>query len=753
MTLSTRLQNVLDKAFNFAKEKKHEFLTPEHVLSIALDLDAVKGLFLFCGVDTNYIQSMVMEFLATKIPITENSDPIQTEGFQNLLERSIVHCISAEKNTVELTDVIVSMFDDTRLHCCYFLQKANLTKLQLLEVLSYTQNQNGNIPNPTDSDEHFEGSNVKVKSKKVEKRSPLSFFTVNMIEEAKAGNYEPLIGREKELDRLSEVLCRKTKNNPVFVGDSGVGKTILVQGLATKIYKNTVPDFLKGFKIYALDVAALVAGAKFRGDFEERIRQIINELLHQEKVILFIDDIHTVMGNSNGGNPAMDAGNLLKTLLSNNKIRVIGATTYEDYGKTFEKDNGLCRRFQKIDIKEPTKEESIRILMGIKKSFESFHNVQFSEGAIKTAVDLSMKYMAEKKLPDKAIDILDEAGSYWFIQSKSNKKSKIIRSEEIEQIVAKIAKVPLQAVTSKEKDKLQNLEKELKARVFGQEEAISEIVKSVKRSRAGFGAKEKPASIFLFVGSSGVGKTELAKTLATSLDLPLLRFDMSEYQEKHSVSRFIGSPPGYVGFEEGGILTKSLRKNPYSVVLFDEIEKAHQDVYNVLLQVMDYGILTDNQGRQADFRNAIIIFTSNAGNQDVDKNYIGFGQGSYGNSALKDAVNKTFSPEFRNRLDGIITFEKLDFNLIMEIVKKELKEVEKSLREKNIKMKLSKSCIEYLARESFSEEYGARNVKRVIEEKITTVLVDEVLFGKLIFGGKVSVSYSERSGISFKYLQ
>ena len=748
MTLSARLQNVLDSAFQLAKESKHEFLTPEHILFVALNLDAIQGLFLFCGVDSNYIQSMVKDFLNSKIPLAEDSEPIQTEGFQNLLERSIAHCISADKTTVELTDVIVSMFDDNRLYCSYFLQKGNLSKLQLLEVLSYTQSSAGDTPNPIDLTEHFEKDNLKPKNHS--KNGVLHLYTENMIKEAKSGIYENLIGRNEELNRITEVLCRKTKNNPVIVGESGVGKTALIQGLATKITKKEVPEFLQDFKVFRLEIGTLLAGAKFRGDLEERIRQIAKELSTQNKVVLFIDEIHSIFGNSNSGN-GLDANNLLKPLLTSNKIRVIGATTFDDFAKTFEKDKALCRRFQKIELKEPSSEEAVKILLGIKKSFEDFHKVEFTEEAIKAAVELSVKYMADTKLPDKAIDILDEAGAYAFIHRENNTEI-VIDKKQIEKIVAKIAKVPIQAVTSNQKNKLQNLEKELNSKVFGQEKAISEIVKSIKRARAGFGGKDKPASIFLFVGSSGVGKTELAKTLASSLDFPLLRFDMSEYQEKHSVSRFIGSPPGYVGFEEGGILTKSLRKNPYSVVLFDEIEKAHQDIYNVLLQVMDYGILTDNQGKQADFRNAIIIFTSNAGSKDVDKNYIGFGKSSYGNDAMLDAVKITFSPEFRNRLDGVIAFNGLNLELINAIVAKELKEIEKTLKEKHIELKVSKSCIEYLAKESYSEEYGARNVKRIIEEKITSVLVDEVLFGKLVDGGKANISYSEKTGLRFKYL-
>ena len=747
MTLSARLQNVLDSAFQLAKESKHEFLTPEHILFVALNLDAIQGLFLFCGVDSNYIQSMVKDFLNSKIPLAEDSEPIQTEGFQNLLERSIAHCISADKTTVELTDVIVSMFDDNRLYCSYFLQKGNLSKLQLLEVLSYTQSSAGDTPNPIDLTEHFEKDNLKPKNHS--KNGVLHLYTENMIKEAKSGIYENLIGRNEELNRITEVLCRKTKNNPVIVGESGVGKTALIQGLATKITKKEVPEFLQDFKVFRLEIGTLLAGAKFRGDLEERIRQIAKELSTQNKVVLFIDEIHSIFGNSNSGN-SLDANNLLKPLLTSNKIRVIGATTFDDFAKTFEKDKALCRRFQKIELKEPSSEEAVKILLGIKKSFEDFHKVEFTEEAIKAAVELSVKYMADTKLPDKAIDILDEAGAYAFIHRENNTEI-VIDKKQIEKIVAKIAKVPIQAVTSNQKNKLQNLEKELNSKVFGQEKAISEIVKSIKRARAGFGGKDKPASIFLFVGSSGVGKTELAKTLASSLDFPLLRFDMSEYQEKHSVSRFIGSPPGYVGFEEGGILTKSLRKNPYSVVLFDEIEKAHQDIYNVLLQVMDYGILTDNQGKQADFRNAIIIFTSNAGSKDVDKNYIGFGKSSYGNEAMLDAVKTTFSPEFRNRLDGVIAFNGLNLELINAIVAKELNEIEKTLQEKHIELKVSKSCIEYLAKESYSEEYGARNVKRIIEEKITSVLVDEVLFGKLVDGGKANISYSEKTGLRFKY--
>jgi len=752
MTLSNSLQNVLDKAFSLARKSHHEFLTPEHILFVALDFDAIKGLFLFCGVDSSYIQDLAKEYLDKKIPITEDSEPIQTEGFQNLLERSIMHCISAEKSYVELTDVIVSMFDDKRLHCCYFLQKANLSKLQLLEVLSYIQNQAGDIPTTIEGENLDERDYGKLKNHKntepSDKNSVLAFFTQNMIEEAQKGKYEKLIGRDTEINRLIEILCRKTKNNPILLGDSGVGKTAIVHGLATKISKKEVPSCLEDFKIFSLDLASLLAGTKFRGDFEERIKQIILELNSQGNVALFIDEIHWLVGNGNStGN--VDGSNLLKSLLSNDKIRVIGTTTYEDFSKTLEKDNALCGRFQKIEVKESTYDETVNILMGIKKSFEDFHKVEFSEEAIKTAVDLSSKYMNERRLPDKAIDVLDEAGAFAFIHQNQEEIHKIDKAD-IEKIIAKIAKVPIQAVNSNQKEKLQNLEKELNSKIFGQEKAIADLVKSVKRGRAGFGKKEKPVSIFLFVGSTGVGKTELAKTLATSLDLPLLRFDMSEYQEKHSVSRLIGSPPGYVGFEEGGILTKSLKKNPYSLVLFDEIEKAHQDIYNLLLQVMDYGILTDNQGRQADFRNAIIIFTSNAGSKDVDKNYIGFGKKSYGNEALLEAVKKTFSPEFRNRLDGIIPFSHLDLSLIKSIVKKELEELKKSLKEKQIDFNYSSSAVDYLAKESFSEEFGARFVKRVLEEKVSSFLVEEILFGKLTDGGNVNLSFTQEKGLKFR---
>ena len=500
MTLSNSLQNVLDKAFSLAKKSHHEFVTPEHILFVALELDAIKGLFLFCGVDSSYIQELAKEYLDKKIPTAEEIDPIQTEGFQNLLERSIMHCISAEKSSVELTDVLVSMFDDKRLHCCYFLEKANLSKLQFLEVLSYVQNQAGDIPTTIEGenidDNNYEKSKAQP-NKTSEKKSVLGFFTKNMIEEANKGSYENLIGRESEINRLVEVLCRKTKNNPILIGDSGVGKTAIVQGLAIKINNKDVPAFLEDFKIFSLDVATLLAGAKFRGDFEERIKQITLELSRQKKVALFIDETHWIMGNGNGaGN--VDGSNLLKTLLSNEKIRVIGTTTHEEFSKTLEKDNALCRRFQKIEVKEPSQDETVKILLGIKKSFEDFHKVEFTEEAIKSAVDLSSKYMSERRFPDKAIDVLDEAGAYAFIHQKQEK----IYKTDIEKVVAKIAKVPIEAVTSNQKDKLQNLEKELNSKVFGQNRAISEIVKSVKRSRAGFCTKEKPASIFLFVGAS-----------------------------------------------------------------------------------------------------------------------------------------------------------------------------------------------------------------------------------------------------------
>ena len=585
----------------------------------------------------------------------------------------------------------------------------------------------------------------------------LKRFAENMTAKADKHEYDVLIGRENEIERTLQILCRRSKNNPLLVGDAGVGKTAIVQGLAQRIVNKQVPSILQNYSIYSLDLGVLLAGSKFRGDFEERLTSILDEIVNQKdgkKAILFIDEIHMIIGAGTNGSNQMDAANILKPYLTNGKIKLIGSTTYEEFSSIFEKDKALSRRFQKVDIVEPSAEETVKIIEGLIPNFEKHHQVRYAKGSIEEAVNLSIRYLPERKLPDKAIDIIDESGSYVFIQNaggftgknkiklnsdnESAQKTAVVTKDIIKKVTAKITQLPIDSIKNDEKTLLQKLEENLENDIFGQNDAVKKLSKAVKRARVGFRNPDKPEAIFLFVGPTGCGKTELARSLAKILKMPLLRYDMSEYQEKHSVSRLVGSPPGYVGFEEGGILVKEVRKNPNSIVLFDEIEKAHQDIYNVLLQVMDYGQLTDNQGRKADFRSCIIIMTSNAGARDLEKGNIGFGSDELKNveASLNEAVNKTFPPEFRNRLDSVIPFNYLDFEIAKRVCQKEISNLSKRLLQKKVSLEVSPECIELLSKKGYSKEFGARNIARTIENEIADKLVDEVLFGSLAKGGK-----------------
>ena len=583
-------------------------------------------------------------------------------------------------------------------------------------------------------------------------------FTKNLTQEAAIGNLEPLVGREEELERTIQVLCRRMKNNPIHVGEAGVGKTAITEGLAQKIVKNDVPEFLKGYTIYSLDMGSLLAGTSHRGAFEERFKKIIKHLEKEEDVILFIDEIHMIVGAGASGEGTVDASNLLKPILSSGKIRCIGATTHKEYAKSFEKHRDLERRFQKINIDEPSFNDTVEILQGLLPRYEEYHKVKYTTEAIKEAVKLSVKFLSERKLPDKAIDVIDEAGSFAKLHKEefTQQDDKTIIDEFIiQKIIAKMAKIPEKTVSATEIDKLKNLETELKSKIFAQDKAVEAVCKAVKKSRAGFRNPEKPIANFLFAGPTGVGKTELAKVLAQNLDSQLLRFDMSEYQEKHTVSRLIGSPPGYVGFEDGGLLTDAVRKNPSAVVLLDEIEKAHSDIYNLLLQIMDYGFLTDNQGKKADFRNTIIIMTSNAGASQIGKSQIGFGDNVTTESVIDEEVAKIFTPEFRNRLDAIIHFAHLEKKDILNVVTKELHILQSQLQEKNVTLEFTPEAVEFLAEKGYSKEFGARNISRTVENYISSQLVDEVLFGKLAKGGKVTCyidkSNSDLQDIKFNY--
>ena len=790
MKVSTMLSRILSESLLVAKDFHHEFFTPEHVLATAIRDEFVEQLLANSGADTKELKSEVSNYLTTKLPvISENANPeiikapVESAGFQAMMNRAVFHCISCDSDMIDITDILLSMFDESRNYSSYFLKVCGVERLRLMENITKVrplkrlpqgngQGQPGIGPGP----DGMPGSN---------NAGGLKRFAVNMTELAAKGAYDILVGREAELERTVQVLCRRTKNNPLHVGDAGVGKTAITQGLAQRIVNNQVPDILKGYTIYSLDIGLLLAGSKFRGDFEERLHSVIDELKQKKKTILFIDEIHMIMGAGGNGSSQVDAANLLKPVLASGEVKFIGSTTFEEYSKNFEKDRAMARRFQKIDIPEPTSDETIQIIKGLIPKYEKHHNVLYSAGAVEEAVKLSVQFMPDRRLPDKAIDIIDEAGSYQHILKSggfagrtakrpgavahpglvaSEANPTRITTDIIRRVTAKIARVPIESMKGEEKDALRTIEAVMGQDIFGQSIAISALGKAVKRARAGFRNPEKPEACYLFVGPTGCGKTELARTLARLLKEPLLRYDMSEYQEKHTVSRLVGSPPGYVGFEEGGQLVKDVRKNPRAVILFDEIEKANEDIYNVLLQVMDYGQLTDNQGRKADFRSCIIIMTSNAGARDLEKGSIGFGGGPDGTSpadleaSLNDAVNREFPPEFRNRLDAVIPFNYLDLEVAKQVCRKEITRLASRMKEKKVTLSVTEKAVEYITELGYSKEFGARNIARTVEDEIADRLVDEVLFGKLEKGGNVTADYknsknqkSSKSGITFTY--
>jgi len=739
LKVSDEVQNALNAAYLEAKERKHEYLTPEHILYVTLFFEEIKSIFNECQVDIESVQKDIESYLSKMIPSIEDHDPVQTAGFQTVIESAIFHTETSSKNTVDLNDILVSVFDIDSLHGSYFMKKAGLTRYSLLKAIS----RSGDEYFLDSEDEDFlDDENLTDLNDNKQRKSALSIYTRNLNKAASDGELEPLIGREGILERTIQVLCRRLKNNPILVGEPGVGKTAIAEGLASRIEEDKVPDILKGYRIFSLDMGGLLSGTKFRGDFEERMKKVIDELKKEEKVILFIDEIHTIVGAGAVSGGTMDASNLLKPALATGKLRCMGSTTFAEYKKSFDKDRALSRRFQEISVPETTEEETLQILHGLKEKYESYHNVTYTEKALESAVSLSSQYMRERHQPDTAIDVIDEAGAWLQILSyrtddKDREPSKIDESE-IEKVIARIAGIPERTVSSSEIDQLQNLGVKLKNLVFGQNMAVDSVVQAIKRSRAGFSKKEKPVASFLFAGPTGVGKTELARQLADTLGVKLHRFDMSEYQEKHTVSRLVGSPPGYVGYEEGGLLTDLVRKEPHAVLLLDEIEKAHTDVFNILLQIMDYATLTDNNGRKSDFRNIILIMTSNAGARDIGKDLIGFGDYKITNEAITDAVEKTFSPEFRNRLDKIISFNKLENEIILKIVDKEISEFSEILKEKNVVIEVTTICKSWIAEHGYSYEFGARNIARMVEDKIKNFFVDEILFGKLKNGGSAT---------------
>ncbi len=776
MKISRHVQAIINAAYNEAKVRNHEYLTPEHILYAALAFDEVQEAITACGANLEQLKHGMENYFEQKLPVLENTEPTQSVGFQSVLERAVLQSQSSRKETLDVADILVSLYDEERNYCAYYLRKVGIKRLELLEVLSHANTSEdqeidfGKLDQDPlsdadygEKDKGFNDEYPQTQRTKTTRKSALEKYARELTVLAGKGELEPVIGRDAELDRTIQVLCRRLKNNPVHVGDSGVGKTAITEGLAQRIIAGNVPPTLKNFLIYSLDMGSLVAGTKYRGDFEERIKRVIDEILKKEKAILFIDEIHTLVGAGSVSGGSLDASNLLKPALTSGKIRCIGSTTHEEYSKFFEKDRALSRRFQKIDINEPSENDAIEILRGLKHKYEDYHRVAYSEDAIEGAVRLSAQFITERRLPDKAIDIIDEAGAFARIEAFKKQEPAVPETEypaeaeqakepeqvevvpvnldQIEKVVSRIARIPERSVGESEKDRLKVLEEKLKNRIFGQNGAVDAVVKSVKRSRAGFRGAGKPVANFLFVGPTGVGKTELARSLADILGVSMHRFDMSEYQEKHTISRLIGSPPGYVGYEEGGLLTEAIRKQPHAVVLLDEIEKAHPDIYNILLQIMDYATLTDNNGRKADFRNVVLIMTSNAGARDIGKSLIGFGDRTTDDSAVDGAIEKIFTPEFRNRLDAVVRFSHLSEEIMISIVNKELDMFREQLAEKNVTLEVTDEAIRHLAQEGYSREFGARNAGRIVEDKIKSFFVDEVLFGDLSNGGKARVDW------------
>lgn len=769
---SPLLGKIMLEARFIAEDLNHLFFTPEHILSVAVKKEFIADFLKKCGADLNFLRIELNNYIVTKIPVVSQENkkqklfeaPIDSSAFRELMSHTLFNCAATNAEVIDMLDILLSMYHNKNSFSAYCLQASGVSKDNLFaSITQYRLTSNAkkfektmNSPDSLNNSQAQTQQHI-MESMMTNNTGGLKRFAENMTAKADKHEYDVLIGRENEIERTLQILCRRSKNNPLLVGDAGVGKTAIVQGLAQRIVSKQVPLILQDYSIYALDLGVLLAGSKFRGDFEERLTSILDEIVNQKdgkKAILFIDEIHMIIGAGTNGSNQMDAANILKPYLTNGRIKLIGSTTYEEFSSIFEKDKALSRRFQKVDIVEPSAEETVKIIEGLIPNFEKHHQVRYAKGSIEEAVNLSIRYLPERKLPDKAIDIIDESGSYVFIQNaggftgknkiklnsdnKSAQKTAVVTKDIIKKVTAKITQLPIDSIKNDEKTLLQKLEENLEKDIFGQNDAVQKLSKAVKRARVGFRNPDKPEAIFLFVGPTGCGKTELARSLAKILKMPLLRYDMSEYQEKHSVSRLVGSPPGYVGFEEGGILVKEVRKNPNSIVLFDEIEKAHQDIYNVLLQVMDYGQLTDNQGRKADFRSCIIIMTSNAGARDLEKGNIGFGSDELKNveASLNEAVNKTFPPEFRNRLDSVIPFNYLDFEIAKRVCQKEISNLSKRLLQKKVSLEVSPECIDFLSKKGYSKEFGARNIARTIENEIADKLVDEVLFGSLAKGGK-----------------
>ena len=740
--LDSELEKNLNEAFKLAHRKKHEFVTVEHLfLSILGNNDAVEVLN-YCGADIEALQKNLESYIKETTPLIseEEEQEIQpTLGFQRVLQRAVFHVQSSGKKEVNGANLLVAIFSEKESHSVYLLQQEGITRLDIVSFMSHGKN-----------DEDLEEEALTAnKDEKIKDSSALEAFTLNLNREASEGRIDPLIGRKAEVERVIQVLARRSKNNPLLVGESGVGKTAIAEGIAKLIVENKVPELVQESTIYSLDMGALLAGTKYRGDFEKRLKQVLKELEESSNSILFIDEIHTIIGAGATSGGVMDASNLLKPALAKNGLRFVGSTTYKEFRGIFEKDRALSRRFQKVEVMEPSVDETIKILKGLKSRFEDHHNIKYTENSLKAAAELSSRYINDRYLPDKAIDVVDEAGARQRLLPKSKRK-KTISEIDVEKIVASIARVPEKTVSSSDKVSLEKLEENFKRVIFGQDQAISSLSASIKLSRAGLGLVEKPVGSFLFSGPTGVGKTEVSKQLALIMGIEFIRFDMSEYMERHTVSRLIGAPPGYVGYDQGGQLTESVTKHPHSVILLDEIEKAHPEVFNILLQVMDHGTLTDNNGRKADFRNVVLIMTTNAGAQDMSRASMGFNTQDHTSDGT-EIIKKTFSPEFRNRLDAIIPFNPLDIDVIKTVVDKFLVELQAQLDEKKVQLEVSEQARDWIADKGYDKTMGARPMQRLIQEKIKKPLAEEILFGQFSSKGGVVYVNQEEDGLSLKF--
>jgi ATP-dependent Clp protease ATP-binding subunit ClpA len=736
--LNKDLEITLNAAFREARTRRHEFMTVEHLLLALIDNPSAGEALGACGVDTETLKRELSEFIDETTPLlpeTESDRETQpTLGFQRVLQRAVFHVQSSGRTEVTGVNVLVAIFSEQESQAVYLLKKSDISRLDIVNFISHGVAKS--------DDEHHEDDHEDINSDdsndiQGEEKTKLENFTTNLNAMAQAGQLDPLVGRDQEVERTVQVLCRRKKNNPLLVGEAGVGKTAIAEGLAYRIVNEQVPDVIADAVVYSLDMGALLAGTKYRGDFEKRFKALLKELQAKPHSILFIDEIHTIIGAGAASGGVMDASNLIKPLLSSGQLRCMGSTTYNEFKNIFEKDRALVRRFQKIDVLEPSVEDTTKILMGLKDRYEDHHGIRYTQKALRAAAELSAKYINERHLPDKAIDVIDEAGANQRLLPVSKRK-KTINVADIEQIVSKIARIPQQSVSSSDKETLKNLDRNLKMLVFGQDQSIDALTSAIRLSRSGLSNEDKPIGSFLFAGPTGVGKTEVTKQLAKCMGVEFIRFDMSEYSERHAVSRLIGAPPGYVGYEQGGLLTDSVIKHPHAVVLLDEIEKAHPDIYNILLQVMDHGTLTDNNGRKADFRNVVLVMTTNAGVQETIRQSIGFAQQDHSHDAMVE-INKVFTPEFRNRLDNIIWFNHLDKEVILQVVDKFLVELQAQLDRKSVNLELTAAAREWLADLGYDKAMGARPMSRVIQEQLKKPLANEILFGKLAEGGTVKV--------------